>query len=166
MRHFNAFEVYHALLLLRQGQSFRQVAKELEVSPSVVSRVRNMHREIGQYCKRPGQGCKCKTSPQDDRYIVLSALRQRKKTARDLQNDLYMASEIRVSYQTDNARAHSEAVTRDFLRGNEIEVMEWSAISPDLNATEHLWDVLDRKVRNRHQAPQTLQELGDALKKE
>ncbi|KAJ4430769.1 hypothetical protein ANN_19360 [Periplaneta americana] len=138
-----------------------------------------------------------KQAPQDDRYIVLSVLRQSRKIARDLQNDLYMASGIRVSYQTrlntvryiedvleehlvsavigigprflfvqDNARSHFAAVTRDFLRENEIEVMEWPAISPDLNATEHLWDVLDGKVRNRHQTPQILQELGDALKEE
>ncbi|KAJ4440813.1 hypothetical protein ANN_10659 [Periplaneta americana] len=85
---------------------------ELEVSPSVVSRLRNRLRETG-YC--PGTFCGCH---------------------------------------------------RDFLRENEIEVMEWPAISPDLNATEHLWDILDRKVRNPHQAPQTLQELGDALKEE
>ncbi|KAJ4441451.1 hypothetical protein ANN_11306 [Periplaneta americana] len=66
----------------------------------------------------------------------------------------------------DNARAHSAAVIRDFLRENEIEVMECPAISPDLNSIEYLWNLLDTKVRNRHQAPQTLQELGDALKEE
>ncbi|KAJ4430731.1 hypothetical protein ANN_19322 [Periplaneta americana] len=266
MRHLNELEVYHALLLLRQGQSLRQVARELEVSPSVVSKLRNRHRETGQYCRRPGQDCKCKTSPQDDRYIVLAALRQSTKTARDLQNDLYMVSGIQVSDQThltnehqatrlafaenhadwnpnqwqsvlfsdgsryrltrcdgrlrvwgrpgerfsvrvvqetdrfggssimvwarimynnrmdivivpqrlntvryiedvleeclvpaaigvgpgflfvqDNARAHSAAVTRDFLRENEIEVMECPAIRPDLNSIEHLWNLLDTK---------------------
>ncbi|KAJ4435162.1 hypothetical protein ANN_23738 [Periplaneta americana] len=50
-----------------------------------------------------------------------SPLQSRTKTARDLQNDLYMASGIQVSDQTDKARAHTAAVTRDFLRENEIE---------------------------------------------
>ncbi|PSN29407.1 hypothetical protein C0J52_26263 [Blattella germanica] len=45
MRHLGEFEVYHAVLLLRQGQSLRQVARELQVSPSVVSRLRKGHRE-------------------------------------------------------------------------------------------------------------------------
>ncbi|KAJ4451565.1 hypothetical protein ANN_03034 [Periplaneta americana] len=44
MRHLNKFEVYHALLLLREGQSLRQVAREFDVSPSVVPRLRNRHR--------------------------------------------------------------------------------------------------------------------------
>ncbi|KAJ4430893.1 hypothetical protein ANN_19484 [Periplaneta americana] len=66
----------------------------------------------------------------------------------------------------DNARAHSAAVTRNFLRENEIEIMECPAISPDLNSIERLWNLLDTKVRNRYRAPQTLQELGDALKEE
>ncbi|KAJ4432942.1 hypothetical protein ANN_15199, partial [Periplaneta americana] len=48
----------------------------------------------------------------------------------------------------DNARAHSVAVTSDFPRENEIVVMECPAISPDLNSIEHLWNLLDTKVRN------------------
>ncbi|KAJ4435022.1 hypothetical protein ANN_23595 [Periplaneta americana] len=92
-----------------KGQLLRQVARELEVSPSVVSRLRNRHREIGQYCRRPGQGRKCKTSSQDDRYIVLSALRQRTETARDLQNDIYIASGSWVSDQTESQEPTSSS---------------------------------------------------------
>jgi transposase len=38
--------------------------------------------------------------------------------------------------------------------------------SPDLNRIEHLWDDLDRHVRSRQPAPQTLQELPQALEQE
>jgi transposase len=38
--------------------------------------------------------------------------------------------------------------------------------SPDLNPIEHLWDDLDRRVRSRQSAPQTLQELQQALEQE
>ncbi|KAJ4425489.1 hypothetical protein ANN_28107, partial [Periplaneta americana] len=62
----------------------------------------------------------------------------------------------RFLFVQDNAKAHSASVTRDFLRENEIEVMEWPAISPDFNPIQHLWGLLDRKVRNRHQALQIL----------
>ncbi|KAJ4425490.1 hypothetical protein ANN_28108 [Periplaneta americana] len=110
MKHLNEFEVYHVLLILRQGQSLRQAARELEVSPSEVSRLPNRHRETEQYCRRPGQSRKCKTGPQDDTYIVLSALIQRTKTARDLQNDLYMASGIQISDETLRNRLRKENI--------------------------------------------------------
>ena len=42
----------------------------------------------------------------------------------------------------------------------------WSSKSPDLNPIEHLWDDLDRRVCSRQPAPQTMQELQQALEQE
>ena len=44
--------------------------------------------------------------------------------------------------------------------------MHWPPYSPDLSPIEHLWDVLDRRVRNRPQPPTTLQTLRLALMQE
>lgn len=69
-------------------------------------------------------------------------------------------------FQQDNARPHTAVLTRNFLEDMRIPVMEWPALSPDLNPIEHLWDQLDRRVRARPMAPATTQELTAALLQE
>ncbi|KAI3366484.1 hypothetical protein L3Q82_000621 [Scortum barcoo] len=44
-----------------------------------------------------------------------------------------------------------------------IDAMDWPARSPDLNPIEHIWDIMSRSIHQRHVAPQTVQELVDAL---
>ena len=63
----------------------------------------------------------------------------------------------------DNARAHVAAITMDVLQRLDIQVMEWPAVSPNLNPFEPVWDMLDRHVSGCPVAPQTLQELEHAL---
>jgi hypothetical protein len=48
---------------------------------------------------------------------------------------------------------------KDFL-------LPWLSKSPDLNPIEHLWDNLDRRVRQRQPQPQSLQQLMNALQDE
>ena len=66
-------------------------------------------------------------------------------------------------FQQDNARLHSARVTQDFLRQNGVNVMDWPA---DMNPIEHMWDELGRRVRERPNPPQNLQELGLTLQQE
>ena len=47
----------------------------------------------------------------------------------------------------DNARPHVARICRQFLNINNVNVLPWPAVSPDMNPNEHIWDYLGRKVR-------------------
>lgn len=63
----------------------------------------------------------------------------------------------------DNARPHVALVCHQFLHDEGIDAMDWPACSQDLNPNEHIWDSMSRSIHQRHVAPQTVQELTDAL---
>ncbi len=56
------------------GCSQREVATELKVSQSVISRLQQRHRETGRVTERHRSGRLLATSHADDRYIENSAL--------------------------------------------------------------------------------------------
>jgi hypothetical protein len=58
---------------------------------------------------------------------------------------------------------HITRIMQDYLQQEAIELLSWSAMSPDMNPIKHLWDYLGRKVTARTPKCQNIQELGTAL---
>ena len=60
-----------------------------------------------------------------------------------------------LTFQHDNVRPHtalqSALVTANFLAQNNVNVLPWPALYPDMNPIEHIWDELGRRARANHQ---------------
>lgn len=72
----------------------------------------------------------------------------------------------RAVFQQDNARPHTARLTTAFFTANNVNTLPWPSLSPDLNPIEQIWDVLDRRLRERANAPATPNELFRALQAE
>jgi transposase len=112
-RHLSEIGVVKLVTLLQEGHSQQEVARRLGVSQSVVSRAWRRYRETGIYHRRQGQGRKRKTTYAEDRLLGISAKRKRFCTARELKNDLQLATGTTVSTDTIRRRL-SEAELKPY----------------------------------------------------
>ena len=55
--------------------------------------------------------------------------------------------------QHDNACAHVAHAVTAFLEDEEIPVLSWPALFPELAPIEHVWDELKRRIGNRQPRP-------------
>ena len=62
----------------------------------------------------------------------------------------------------DNAMPRVARICRQFLNRNNVNVLPWPAVSPDMNPIEHIWDYFGRKVRARGNV-NNLRDLENAL---
>jgi transposase len=69
-------------------------------------------------------------------------------------------------FQQHNAWPHVARVCQDFLANHSINPLDWPPYNPDLSPIEHLWDEMDRRVRERRNSPATLDQLRVALLEE
>ncbi|GFY30361.1 transposable element Tcb2 transposase [Trichonephila clavipes] len=77
-----------------------KLAQAIGVSQSVISRVWNRFLEAGSAGRRPGQGRRRATTPNEDRHLVVTARRHRNMNATLLQQHLRSATGTTVSTQT------------------------------------------------------------------
>ena len=71
-----------------------------------------------------------------------------------------------ITLQHDNATSHTARSVQDFLQDRNVSVLTWPVKSLDLNPIEHIWDLLERRVRGRAIPPRNVRELAGALVEE
>ena len=68
-----------------------------------------------------------------------------------------------VIFQQDNAPVHTSRSTKDWLTSKNIDLLEWPALSPDLNPIENLWGILVREVYKDGKFFASVLELKNAI---
>ena len=109
-RHLTTDQQSLAIAMLQTGRSQMEVATELGVSQSVISRLQQRYRETGRVTERRRSGRPLATSRADDRYIVNAALRNRMMNATQLQARLREVRGTQVSRQTIRNRLHQRGL--------------------------------------------------------
>ncbi|GFV36646.1 transposable element Tcb2 transposase [Trichonephila clavipes] len=95
--HLTDSEAWGVVGRLEGGQTQTEVAQAIVVSQSVISKIWNRFLETGSAGRRPGQGRRRATTPNKDRYLVLTARRHRNMNAILLQQHLRSATGTTVS---------------------------------------------------------------------
>ncbi|GFW69952.1 HTH_Tnp_Tc3_2 domain-containing protein [Trichonephila clavipes] len=85
---------------IEEGRKIANVARKFDIAHSVVSRLWKSFKTTGMCSRRHGGGRVRSTTPADDRYIVLSAKRNRRTTAQLVANQFLAASGKQISRKT------------------------------------------------------------------
>ncbi|KAJ8352617.1 hypothetical protein SKAU_G00240930 [Synaphobranchus kaupii] len=160
-RHLTIDQQYLAIARLQTGCSQREVATELRVSQSVISRLQQRYRETGRVTERHRSGRPLATSHTDDRFIVNSALRNRMMNATQLQAHLR-----ENDGRNDVGDVKESAMHQPLLSPDDPLVVAVVTVWADLNPIENLWDQLTHRVEARNSVPQNLNDLRAALQEE
>lgn len=95
---------YRALGIIESGLRQIDVAEALGLSQSVISRLANRMRATGVANERPRSGRPKKTSPVDDRFLILQARRHPVYSTRRLAGELQDAAGVNISRYTARRR--------------------------------------------------------------
>ncbi|GFU80081.1 transposable element Tcb2 transposase [Trichonephila clavipes] len=98
--HLTDSEAWRIVGRLEGGQTQAEVAQDIGVPQRVISRIWNRFLETESAGRRPGQGRRRATTPNEDRYLVLLARRHRNRNATLFQQHLRSATGTTVSTQT------------------------------------------------------------------
>ncbi|GFX65330.1 transposable element Tc1 transposase [Trichonephila clavipes] len=85
---------------IQEGRKITDVAREFDIAHSVVSWLWKSFKTTGMCSRRHGGGRVRSATPAEDRYIVLSAKRNRRTTAQQVANQFLAASGKQISRKT------------------------------------------------------------------
>ncbi|GFX33157.1 transposable element Tc1 transposase [Trichonephila clavipes] len=85
---------------IEKGRKITDVARVFDIAHSVVSRLWKSFKTTRMCSRRHGGGRVRSTTPAEDRYIVLSAKRNRRTTAQQVENQFFAASGKQISRKT------------------------------------------------------------------
>ncbi|GFW25621.1 HTH_Tnp_Tc3_2 domain-containing protein [Trichonephila clavipes] len=85
---------------IEEGRKITDVAREFDIAHSVVSWLWKSFKTTGMCSRWHGRGRVRSTMPAEDRYIVLSAKRNRRTTAQQVTNQFLAASGKQISRKT------------------------------------------------------------------
>ncbi|GFX89188.1 HTH_Tnp_Tc3_2 domain-containing protein [Trichonephila clavipes] len=85
---------------IEEGRNITDVAREFDIAHSVVAWLWKSFKTTGMCSRRHEGGRVRSTTPAEDRYIVLSAKRNRRTTAQHVANQFLAASGKQISRKT------------------------------------------------------------------
>ncbi|GFT98593.1 transposable element Tcb1 transposase [Trichonephila clavipes] len=85
---------------VEEGRKITDVAREFDIAHSIVSRLWKSFKTTGMCSRRHGGGRVRSTTLAEDRYIVLSAKRNRRTTAQQVANQFLAASGKQIALKT------------------------------------------------------------------
>ncbi|GFY00221.1 HTH_Tnp_Tc3_2 domain-containing protein [Trichonephila clavipes] len=98
--HIDDFMRGRIIAKIEEGRKTTDVAREFDIPHSVVSRLLKSFKTTGMCSRWHGGGRVRSTMPAEDRYIVLSAKRNRRTTAQQVANQFLAASVKQISRKT------------------------------------------------------------------
>ncbi|GFV71949.1 uncharacterized protein TNCV_2458821 [Trichonephila clavipes] len=149
---------------LECGRTQLEISEELGITQSVISRLRQRFQDDGNVSRCYSTGRPRVTTPNEDRYLAVTAKRNRRSTASDLPRQISSATECNDDrphidrdvileqhaplfrgvmgaeflFMDDNARPHRANIVDECLQSEDTTRMDWPAYTPDLNPIEHL----------------------------
>ncbi|GFY16561.1 transposable element Tcb1 transposase [Trichonephila clavipes] len=100
MKHLEDFLRGRIIGRLEWGRTQLEVSEELGIAQSVISRLWQRFQDDGTAIRSYSTGCPQVTTPNEDRYLAVTANRNRRSKASDLSRQLSSATGTAVSRQT------------------------------------------------------------------